>query len=81
MRVNLNANVNVNAHDATTIDLCFSLFDWAAFRKTNVVIRLHTLLDLRGTLPAFMHINDRKMHEVNVLNFLAIKFIRFLTGR
>jgi len=56
--------------DATTIDLCLSLFDWAPFRKAKAAVKLHTLLDLRGAIPAFIHISDGKMHEVNVLDFL-----------
>lgn len=63
----------VYALDATTIDLCLSLFDWAPFRKTKAAIKLHTLLDLRGAIPAFIHISDGKMHEVNVLDFLPIE--------
>jgi hypothetical protein len=63
----------VYALDATTIDLCLSLFEWAPFRKTKAAIKLHTLLDLRGAIPAFIHISDGKMHEVNVLDFLPIE--------
>jgi hypothetical protein len=48
--------------DATTIDLCLSLFDWAPFRKAKAAVKLHTLLDLRGSIPAFIHISDGKMH-------------------
>ena len=61
------------ALDATTIDLCLSLFDWAPFRSTKAAVKLHTLLDLRGTIPAFIHLSDGKMHEVNVLDLLAIE--------
>ncbi len=50
----------VYALDSTTIDLCLSLFDWAAFRSTKAAIKLHTLLDLRGSIPAFIHISDGK---------------------
>jgi transposase len=63
----------VYALDATTIDLCLSLFDWAPFRQTKAAVKLHTLLDLRGAIPAFIHISDGKMHEVNVLDFLPIE--------
>ena len=52
----------VYALDASTIDLCLSLFDWAPFRSTKAAIKLHTLLDLRGAIPAFIHISDGKMH-------------------
>ena len=61
----------VYALDATTIDLCLSLFDWAPFRKAKAAVKLHTLLDLRGSIPAFIHISDGKMHEVNVLDMLT----------
>jgi hypothetical protein len=63
----------VYALDATTIDLCLSLFDWAPFRQAKAAVKLHTLLDLRGAIPAFIHISDGKMHEVNVLDFLPIE--------
>src|SRR6186713_2414668 len=58
----------VYALDATTVDLCLSLFDWAPFRSTKAAIKLHTLLDLRSAIPAFIHISDGKLHEVNVLD-------------
>ena len=60
----------VYALDATTIDLCLSLFPWAPFRTTKAAVKLHTLLDLRGNIPAFIHITDGKTHEVNVLDML-----------
>jgi len=63
----------VYALDATTIDLCLSLFPWAPFRSTKAAIKLHTLLDLRGNIPAFMHITDGKTHEVNVLDILSFE--------
>ena len=63
----------VYALDATTIDLCLSLFGWAPFRSTKAAIKMHTLLDLRGAIPAFIHISDGKMHEVNVLDLLDIE--------
>ena len=63
----------VYALDATTIDLCLSLFPWAPFRSTKAAVRLHTLLDLRGNIPAFIHISDGKTHEVNVLDMLPIE--------
>lgn len=58
----------VYALDATTIDLCLSLFPWAEFRKTKSAIKLHTLLDLRGNIPTFIHISEGKVHEVNILD-------------
>ena len=63
----------VYALDSTTIDLCLSLFDWAPFRSTKAAIKLHTLLDLRGAIPAFIHISDGKLHDVNVLDMLAFE--------
>lgn len=61
----------VYALDASTIDLCLSLFPWARFRKTKGAIKLHTLLDLRGSIPAFIKITDGKVHDVNILDILA----------
>lgn len=69
----LDLSNTVYALDATTIDLCLSLFDWAPFRQAKAAIKLHTLLDLRGAIPAFIHISDGKMHEVNVLDILPIE--------
>ena len=63
----------VYALDATTIDLCLSLFPWALFRSAKAAVKLHTLLDLRGNIPAFIHITDGKTHEVNVLDLLPIE--------
>ena len=63
----------VYALDATTIDLCLSLFPWAQFRSAKAAVKLHTLLDLRGNIPAFIHITDGKTHEVNVLDLLPIE--------
>jgi len=60
----------IYALDATTIDLCLSVFPWAHFQSTKAAIRLHTLLDLRGNIPTFIHISDGKLHEVSVLDQL-----------
>jgi hypothetical protein len=60
----------VYALDATTIDLCLSVFPWAVFRSAKAAIKLHTLLDLRGNIPTFIHISDGKVHEVNILDQL-----------
>jgi hypothetical protein len=60
----------VYALDATTIDLCLSVFPWAPFRSAKGAIKLHTLLDLRGNIPSFIHISDGKLHDVNVLDLL-----------
>jgi hypothetical protein len=71
--LNIDLDATVYALDATTIDLCLSLFDWAPFRSTKAAVKMHTLLDLRGAIPAFIHISDGKMHDVNVLDFLPIE--------
>jgi hypothetical protein len=63
----------VYALDSSTIDLCLSLFDWAPFRSTKAAIKLHTLLDLRGCIPAFIHVSDGKLHDVNVLDMLTFE--------
>jgi len=63
----------VYALDATTIDLCLSLFPWAPFRTNKAAIKLHALLDLRGNIPAFIHITDGKTHEVKVLDALSFE--------
>jgi hypothetical protein len=60
----------VYALDSSTIDLCLSVFPWAPFRSTKAAIKLHTLLDLRGSIPSFIHISDGKMHDVKVLDLL-----------
>jgi hypothetical protein len=60
----------VYALDTTTIDLCLSVFPWAVFRTAKAAIKLHTLLDLRGNIPTFIHISDGKVHEVNILDQL-----------
>ena len=69
----LDLDASVYALDATTIDLCLSLFDWAPFRSTKAAIKLHTLLDLRCAIPAFIHISDGKLHDVNVLDILPVE--------
>ena len=60
----------VYALDASTIDLCLSVFPWALFRSTKSAVKLHTLLDLRGNIPTFIHVSDGKLHDVNVLDIL-----------
>jgi hypothetical protein len=69
----LDLSNTVYALDSTTIDLCLSLFDWAPFRSTKAAVKMHTLLDLRGAIPAFIHISDGKMGDVNVLDLLPIE--------
>jgi Transposase DDE domain/Domain of unknown function (DUF4372) len=61
----------VYALDSTTIDLCLSLFPWARFRRRKAAVKLHTLLDLRGNIPCFIHVSHGKMHDVNVLDLLV----------
>ncbi len=63
----------VYALDSTTIDLCLSLFAWAPFRSTKAAIKVHTLLDLRGAIPAFIHISNGKLHDVHVLDRLVFE--------
>jgi hypothetical protein len=69
----LELDASVYALDSTTIDLCLSLFDWAPFRSTKAAVKLHTLLDLRGAIPTFIHISDGKLHDVNVLDILPVE--------
>ena len=59
------------ALDSTTIDLCLSVFPWATFRSTKAAVKMHTLLDLRGSIPSFIHISEGKLHDVNVLDLLV----------
>ena len=61
----------VYALNSTTIDLCLSVFSWAPFRSTKAAVKLHTLLDLRGSIPSFIFISDGKFHDVNVLDYLV----------
>jgi transposase len=63
----------VYALDSTTIDLCLSVFPWATFRKRKAAIKLHTLLDLKGNIPTFIHISDGKLHDVNALDLLPLE--------
>jgi hypothetical protein len=63
----------VYALDSTTIDLCLALFPWARFRQTKGAVKLHTLLDLRGSIPSFIHISDGKLHDVNLLDQIAFE--------
>ena len=66
----LDLDNTVYALYASTIDLCLSVFPWALFRSTKSAVKLHTLLDLRGNIPTFIHISDGKLHDVNVLDLL-----------
>jgi len=66
----LDLSNTVYALDSTTIDLCLSLFPWAHFRSTKAAVKMHTLLDLRGNIPSFIHVSDGKMHDVHALDLL-----------
>ena len=63
----------VYALDSTTIDLCLALFPWAKFRQAKGAVKLHTLLDLRGSIPSFIHITEGKLHDVNILDRIDFK--------
>jgi len=67
----IDLDATVYALDASTIDLCLSMFPWAKFRKTKGAVKLHTLMNLRGNIPEFILISDGKMHDVNVLDHLV----------
>ena len=67
----LDLDDTVYALDSSTIDLCLSLFPWAHFRKTKGAVKLHTLLDLRGNIPAFVHVSEGKVHDVNIVDRLV----------
>jgi hypothetical protein len=60
----------VYALDSTTIDLCLSVFAWAHFRTTKAAVKMHTLLDLKGNIPSFIHVSDGKLHDVHALDLL-----------
>lgn len=69
----IDLDATVYAFDATTIDLCLSVYPWAPFQSTKAAIKLHTLLDLRGAIPSFIHISDGKMSDVRGFDKLAIE--------
>jgi hypothetical protein len=71
--IGLDLQNTIYAFDSTTIDLCLSLFPWAFFRKRKGAIKLHTLLDLRGSIPSFIHITEGKTHDVRILDVLPIE--------
>jgi len=60
----------VYALDSTTIDLCLSTFPWATFRSSKAAVKVHTLLDLRGAIPSFVHISEGKLHDINIMDLL-----------
>lgn len=76
-QLDIDLDATVYALDATTIDLYLSLLEWAPFRSTKAAVKMHTLLDLRGAIPAFLHISNGKMHDVNVLDILPIEASAF----
>ena len=63
----------VYALDSTTIDLCLSVFPWAHFRSTKAAVKMHTLLDLKGCIPSFIHVSDGKLHDVHALDLLELE--------
>ncbi len=63
----------VYALDSTTIDLCLSLFPWAHFRSTKAAVKMHTLLDLKGSIPSFIHVSDGRLHDVHALDLLPLE--------
>ena len=67
----LELSSTVYALDSTTIDLCLSVFPWAHFRTTKAAVKMHTLLDLRGSIPSFIHVSDGKLHDVHALDLLT----------
>jgi len=67
----IDLDATVYALDASTIDLCLSMFPWARFRKAKGAVKMHTLLNLQGNIPEFILISDGKLHDVNVLDYLV----------
>jgi len=68
--IGVELNESLYALDSTTIDLCLSLFPWAKFRRHKAAVKMHTLLDLHGNIPSFIHITDGKTADVNILDQL-----------
>lgn len=71
--IGLDLDATVYALDASTIDLCLSLFPWAPFRKTKAAIKLHTMINLQGNIPEFILISSGKMHDVNALDYIVFQ--------
>lgn len=71
--IGLELDEMVYALDSTTIDLCLTLFPWAKFRRRKAAVKMHTLIDIHGSIPVFIHISEGKMHDVNVLDILEIE--------
>jgi uncharacterized protein DUF4372/DDE family transposase len=70
-KLSVDLRETVYALDSTTIDLCLSVFPWAHFRSTKAAVKMHTLLDLRGNIPSFIHISNGKLHDVHALDMLV----------
>lgn len=70
-KLEVDVEETVYALDSTTIDLCLSSFPWALFRRAKAAVKMHTLMDLRGSIPSFIHVSDGKMHDVNALDLLV----------
>ena len=66
----LDLDASIYALDATTIDLCLALFPWAHFRRAKGAVKLHTMIDLHGSIPVFIHITHGKVHDVHALDLL-----------
>ena len=86
--IGVDIDESLYALDSTTIDPCLSLFPWAKFRKHKAAVKMHTLLDLRGSIPTFIRITDGKVHDVNILDeilpeagaFYVVEWTRRLAG-
>src|SRR5260370_1997730 len=80
--IGVDLDQSLYALDSTTIDLCLSLFPWARFRKHKAAVKMHTLLDLHGNIPTFIHITDGTVHDVNILDeFLPEAGVFFVMDR
>src|SRR5260370_3713453 len=66
--IGVDLDSTIYALDSTTIDLCLSLFPWARFRARKGAVKMHTLLDVRGSIPTFIEVTDGKVHDVNILD-------------
>lgn len=71
-QLNVDIKNNIFIIDSSTIDLCLSIYPWAKFRKTKAAIKLHIKMDAKTSIPDFIHISDRKMHDVNVLDMITL---------
>jgi Transposase DDE domain len=71
--IGLELSHTVYALDSTLIDLCLNLFQWATYRSTKAAVKVHTLLDLRGSIPTFVHISNGRLHDINVLDMLTFE--------